>query len=275
MPERFVTYVRAHSAELLTHLLVAAAVAAGTLLLGQLLARFAARLLGRGTGRGKTLAPIVRTLIWLFSVFAAVVMACDQMGINVGTILAGAGVFGLAVGFGAQTLVKDCLSGFFLIMDDVLTVGDVVDIDGQAGVVERVGLRVTQLRNSDGKLWYIPNGSIIKVGNASRDWVSVRVEVVVPKDVGLSAALALLQEAGSEFAAAHPGELTAPPKAEPLGGVNDEKVTLLLDIRVRPQKGGVGPFKSDLRARVQRLFDARAATAVGSGAAPAAVASVA
>jgi moderate conductance mechanosensitive channel len=266
MPERFVNYLRAHSAELLSHLFVAALVAAGTLLLGHLFARFAARLLSRGTGRGKTLAPILRTVIWLFAVFAAVVMACDQMGINVRTILAGAGVFGLAVGFGAQTLVKDCLSGFFLIMDNVLTIGDVVDIDGQAGVVERVGLRLTQVRNGDGKLWYIPNGSIIKVGNSSRDWVGVRVEVVVPRDVGLDAAFALLEKAGSEFGAAHPDELTAPPKAEALGGVNDEKVTLRLDVRVRPQKGGVGHYQSDLRARVQRLFDGHRATTVTSSA---------
>jgi moderate conductance mechanosensitive channel len=266
MPERFVSYLRAHSAEIFSHLLVAAAVAAGTLLLGRLLARGAARLLSRGAGRGKTLAPIMRTLIWFFAVFAAAVMACDQMGINVGTILAGAGVFGLAVGFGAQTLVKDCLSGFFLIMDNVLTVGDVVDIDGQAGVVERVGLRLTQLRNGDGKLWYIPNGSILKVGNASRDWVSVRVEVVMPRGASLDAAFALLERAGSEFAGAHPGELTAPPKVDALGGVNDEKVTLRLDVRVHPQKGGVGHFQSDLRARVQRLFDGEKATTVTRGA---------
>lgn len=169
MLKRFLDYLSAHSAEIISRLLLAAAIATLTLAVGYLAARLVGKALERRVGRGKTLAPIVRTLIWLFTIFAAVVMGFDQVGVDVRTILAGAGVIGLALGFGAQTLVKDCLSGFFLILDNVLMVGDVVEIESQSGVVERVGLRLTLVRSETGKLWYIPNGSITKVGNASRN----------------------------------------------------------------------------------------------------------
>ena len=105
--------------------------------------------------------------------------AFDHLGLDVKAMLAGVGVLGLAVGFGAQSLFKDVISGFFLIFDGVLKVGDVSRVGDVTGVVEDVGLRRTCVRSFDGQLFYVPNGQIATVGSYSRDWTRAVVEVGV------------------------------------------------------------------------------------------------
>src|SRR5262249_22894220 len=143
-----------------------------------------------------------------------IVMAADQLGFNVATVLAGAGILGLAVGFGAQTLVKDCISGFFMIFDNVLAVGDSVEISGINGKVERVGLRMTRVRAFDGRLWSIPNGSIGTVANATREWMRAVVELGLPTEHDVSRALGVLQRVGDEFARERSSIVIEAPTAE-------------------------------------------------------------
>jgi small-conductance mechanosensitive channel len=117
---------------------------------------------------GGVAASVIRIIIWTF----AVLFVLGEFGLNLGPFIAGASVVGVAVGFGAQTLVKDFLAGFFIIAEDQYGVGDHVTVGGETpnvtGVVEEVSLRITRLRADDGTEWFVPNGDIRKVGNHSR-----------------------------------------------------------------------------------------------------------
>jgi small-conductance mechanosensitive channel len=129
----------------------------------------------RAEALGSVLNSIVSTT--LFAV--AVMLLLAELGVNLGPILASAGVVGLAIGFGAQNLVKDFLAGLFMLLEDQYGVGDVVDVGGATGTVEAVGLRITTIRDSAGVLWYIRNGEILRVGNKSQGWAVVTVDVPV------------------------------------------------------------------------------------------------
>ncbi len=122
----------------------------------------------RAAQRTSTLTQILGSTVKTVILFAGALMALTEVGINVTPILASAGVVGLAVGFGAQSLVKDVVSGFFILLEDQYGIGDAVSISGHAGVVETMNLRITQLRHSDGSLITIPNGLVAIVSNQSK-----------------------------------------------------------------------------------------------------------
>lgn len=122
---------------------------------------------GRGTQRSATLAHVSRNAITIGISLTAALLVLDQVGLNLGPLLAGAGIAGLALGFGAQTLVKDVLNGFFLLLEDQYRVGDTIEVEGTIGVVQDFSLRKTTLRCTDGRLFFIANGAIQKLYNAS------------------------------------------------------------------------------------------------------------
>jgi moderate conductance mechanosensitive channel len=119
--------------------------------------------------RAQTLSSVLKSLssFVIFSIVA--IMAIGELGYNIGPLIAGAGIIGLALGFGAQSLVKDFLSGIFMFLEDQIGVGDVVLLNEVTGTVEALTLRVTRLRAEDGTVWYVRNGEILKVGNQSRN----------------------------------------------------------------------------------------------------------
>ena len=102
-----------------------------------------------------------------------------ELGINLGPLLAGAGIAGIALGFGAQSLVKDCITGIFMLIEDQFGVGDVVDVGEASGVVEAVSLRSTRLRDVNGTVWHVPNGEILRVGNKSQQWARAVIDMPV------------------------------------------------------------------------------------------------
>ena len=106
-------------------------------------------------------------------------MVLSELGVNIAPIIASAGILGIALGFGAQSLVKDFLSGIFMIFEDQYGVGDVVDVGEASGTVEAVSLRVTRLRDVNGTVWYVPNGEIVRVGNMSQNWARAVVDISV------------------------------------------------------------------------------------------------
>jgi small conductance mechanosensitive channel len=106
-------------------------------------------------------------------------MMLSELGVDIAPIIASAGIIGIALGFGAQSLVKDFLSGIFMIVEDQFGVGDVVDVGEATGTVEAVSLRVTRLRDVNGTVWYVPNGEILRVGNMSQNWARAVVDVSV------------------------------------------------------------------------------------------------
>jgi moderate conductance mechanosensitive channel len=117
--------------------------------------------------RGKTIGSVLDNLATWTITLTALVMTISELGVNVGALIAVSTIVGAALGFGAQTLVKDVISGIFIVFEDQYGVGDQVTLSGVTGVVERVRLRVTEVRDADGMLWFIRNGEILNVGNAS------------------------------------------------------------------------------------------------------------
>ncbi|QBX54331.1 mechanosensitive ion channel family protein [Nocardioides seonyuensis] len=129
--------------------------------------------------RAQTMGSLLKSII-SGVVFAVVVtMMLSEVGADIGPILASAGILGVALGFGAQSLVKDFLSGIFMIFEDQYGVGDVVDLGEASGTVEAVSLRVTRLRDVNGTVWYVRNGEIIRVGNMSQNWARTVLDVTV------------------------------------------------------------------------------------------------
>ena len=129
------------------------------------------------------------------------VIVLGLLQVDVGPLLASAGVVGVALGFGAQTLVKDFLAGISMLAEDQYGVGDVVDVGAASGVVEQVGLRVTQIRSLNGTLWYVRNGEILRVGNMTQGWSRAVVEVRVLADQDVPRVRELLLEAAAAVAA--------------------------------------------------------------------------
>ncbi|RYJ05452.1 MAG: mechanosensitive ion channel family protein [Actinomycetales bacterium] len=144
----------------------------------------------RATAMGDLLSSIASIVILAI----ALIMILDRFGISVAPILTGAGILGVALGFGAQTLVKDFLAGIFMIMEDQYGVGDSVDLGEASGTVEATGLRVTRVRDVDGTVWYVRNGEIIRVGNQSQNWARTVLDVTVSYDSDLDTVQKILAE---------------------------------------------------------------------------------
>lgn len=133
----------------------------------------------RRAQRARTLGSVLTSVIAIVVCSIAVFLVLDALGVNIAPFLASAGIVGVALGFGAQSLVKDFLTGTFMLLEDQYGVGDVVDAGPATGTVEAVTLRVTKLRDADGTLWYIPNGTMLRVGNKTQGWATAVVEVDV------------------------------------------------------------------------------------------------
>jgi small conductance mechanosensitive channel len=127
--------------------------------------------------RTRTIGSVLSNFItWGISIFAVIVVL-SELGVAVGGLIAGAGIIGAALGFGAQSLVRDLISGLFIVFEDQYGVGDVVDLGEVKGSVEVVGLRVTQIKDFEGTLWYVRNGEISRVGNKSQGWSRVVLDL--------------------------------------------------------------------------------------------------
>ncbi len=148
--------------------------------------------------RAETIGSVLRSLssILVFGVAAATVLS--ELGVDLGPVLASAGILGVALGFGAQNLVKDYLNGIFMILEDQYGVGDVVDVGEANGIVEAVGLRTTRLRNVDGTVWHVRNGEILRVGNMSQGWSRAVVDVSVAYGTDVDHATAVIKRVADE-----------------------------------------------------------------------------
>ncbi len=148
----------------------------------------------RRAQRAKSLGSLLKSITTTMVFGIAFVMVLSEIGINIAPILASAGVLGLAIGFGAQNLVKDFLSGVMMMIEDQYGVGDEVDLGEAVGTVEHVALRVTRVRDVDGTVWYVRNGEILRVGNASQNWARTVLDVNVSYDEDLRKVREVLQE---------------------------------------------------------------------------------
>ncbi len=183
-------------------------------------------------------------------------MILNELGANIGPVLAGAGIVGLAVGFGAQTLVRDIISGFFLILEDQVRVGDVAAINGQGGFVEAINLRTIVLRDFDGTVHTFPNGGITTLANRSKDFSYYVIDLAIPYQEDPDQVIALLQEVGAELQKDDQfGPLIlAPVEVVGVDGFGDWAVTVKLRIKTMPLKQWeVG---RELRKRILKTLDA-------------------
>lgn len=208
----------------------------------------------RAAQRSKTLGAVLGNLA-AFVIYAIAVMVClGELGINIGPILAGAGIAGVALGFGAQSLVRDFLSGIFIVIEDQYGVGDIVDVGEASGMVEEVTLRVTRVRGLDGTLWHVPNGEIRRAGNKSQYWARVILDVPIAYDADIDAASALIKRVADE---AWHSQTSCEILEEPeLWGVEDfgpDSVAIRLVVKTLP--GSQWSVARELRSGLKQAMD--------------------
>jgi small conductance mechanosensitive channel len=154
---------------------------------------------GRRVQRAETMGSLLKSVASIVIFTVTAIMAIAEIGYPVGPLIASAGVAGVALGFGAQSLVKDFLSGIFMIFEDQYGVGDVVDLGEAVGTVEAVGLRVTRLRDVQGTVWYVRNGEILRVGNQSQNWARTVLDIPVALDQDLTRVQEVLRDVAQDL----------------------------------------------------------------------------
>jgi moderate conductance mechanosensitive channel len=224
----------------------------------------ARRLLGRLLGRlvtGKprrveTVAALFRSITSVTVWSIAALMALSELGLNLGPLIAGAGVVGVAVGFGAQNLVRDFLSGVFMLVEDQYGVGDVIDAGPAVGTVESVGLRSTRLRDVNGTLWHLPNGQIERVGNRSQQWSRAVLDVDVSYDTEIAHATEVIKAAADTLCgdSRFTGSILAAPEVWGVENLGADSVSIRVVLKTAPPDQL--RVTRELRARIKEAFDA-------------------
>jgi small conductance mechanosensitive channel len=229
----------------------------------RLVAMLVGRLIGRLEGtahstvraqRARTLGPLLTSIARYLVGFVVVVVILQQIGIDVRTLIVSAGVAGLAIGLGAQSLIKDVVSGFFLLFENLISVGDVVEVGPHTGVVESVGLRVTKIRKFSGELRIVPNGELSAFGLHTAGWARFVVEISVDYEEDIGRALRVLGEVGRALADAHPATILEPPTAEGILRFGPAEAVLRLHARVTPAEKF--PLELEVRRRAKEAFAA-------------------
>jgi small conductance mechanosensitive channel len=204
----------------------------------------------------RTISSVIRSVgVFLIIFFTGMWVLNEAFSINIAPLLASAGIAGLAIGFGAQTLVKDVINGFFILVEDQFEIGDTIRIAGVGGTVEEITMRRTVLRDADGTLHIVPNGSIQIVSNTTRDWSQVTLHVSADYSENSDRVVALLQEIGQALYSdpAYKADLVAEPQVPGIERVRGNEVDYLMLAKVRPGKQyGVA---RELRRRIKDCFE--------------------
>jgi len=204
--------------------------------------------------RGQTIAQLLRSVGWVAILVTALLLTANVF-IDITPILAGAGILGLAVSFGAQSLVKDVIAGFFILLENTMAVGDVVDVAGVAGSVERMTMRVVVLRDLRGVVHTVPNGQITVVSNRTRGWSRAVIEIGVAYQTDLDRALDVLRDEARRFGQdpAWRDRLDAEPEVSGVESLADSAVVIRTLIRTRP--GKQWEAAREYRRRVKNRLD--------------------
>jgi small-conductance mechanosensitive channel len=224
-------------------------------LVSRKLAEFGERV-ERSKQRAQTLGVVAKNVTTATIAVVAGLMVMGELNINLGPLIAGAGILGVAIGFGAQSLVKDVISGVFMLIEDQYGVGDVVDVGEAVGTVEEVGLRTTRLRGVDGTLWFVPNGEIRRVGNMSQLWARAVLDIDVAYDTDIEHASTVMKQIADELWHEAIVEATILEEPAVLGVQNfgADAVAIRLSVKTDPsEQWAVGRL---LRRRLKDAFDA-------------------
>jgi small conductance mechanosensitive channel len=205
----------------------------------------------RAAAIGTLLTSSVSLIVWT----VAVLMALEALGVNVAPLLASAGVVGVALGFGAQTMVKDYLSGIFLIIEDQFGVGDVVDLGPVIGTVEEVALRYTRLRDLSGVVWYVRNGEILRVANRSQGWTLASVDIPVAYDENLDRVRDLIESVAIDMDEdpTYDDMLLGKPTFAGVESMSGEAMVVRVTAKAVPEKQII--LARTIRERIKLAFD--------------------
>ncbi|WP_242868897.1 mechanosensitive ion channel family protein [Desulfotomaculum copahuensis] len=203
--------------------------------------------------RAQTMRTLLKSVLHYSVYFVVLVTVLSMFGVRVEAILAGAGVVGLAVGFGAQNLVRDIITGFFILLEDQFAVGDYITASGVSGTVEEIGLRITRLRDFGGELHIVPNGQIKQVTNHTRGSMQSQVDIRVAYEEDPDRIMALLQEVSRAVAADMAAVITEGPDVLGVVGLGAEGMTFRLVAKTRPMQQW--SVEREIRRRAKETFD--------------------
>jgi moderate conductance mechanosensitive channel len=223
--------------------------------------------LGRGTAenppgstrrvqRAKTMGTLLKSIVSGIIAAIVVTMMLSAVGLNIGPIIASAGILGVALGFGSQTLVKDFLSGIFMIFEDQYGVGDVVDMgEGLSGTIEAVSLRVTRMRDTNGTVWYVRNGELYRVGNMSQNWARTVLDVQVSAREDLTRVREVLTEVIHDLwqDEDYDGVIIEEPEIWGIEAITPDAITLRVTLKTAPMEQW--RVARVLRERIKSRFD--------------------
>ena len=205
--------------------------------------------------RARTLGSIMRSTATGIIYTIAVLMALSEFDIDLGPLAAGAGIAGIALGFGAQSIVKDFLAGFFMLVEDQYAVGDIIDTGEASGVVEAISLRTTQIRDVNGTLWYVPNGEIHRVANKSQQWARAVLDIEVAYDTDIDHAKTVIKEVADSVWREHLAKATIIEEPELWGVESFGESAIAIRLVVKTEPGEQFSTAREIRGRLVGAFD--------------------
>lgn len=210
----------------------------------------------RLTLRTRTIASVFDNFTTWGIAITALVMILSELGVNVGALIAVTTILGAAIGFGAQSLVKDLLAGIFIVFEDQYGVGDWVEIGSVSGEVEKVGLRVTEVRDIQGTLWFVRNGEINEVGNASQDWAAALLDFPFAYESNVDQVQGILSDVAKEMRQSPEWkkDMTADVEVWGMQHVSGEQFIIRVSAKTIPNRQWA--VARELRSRSKKAFDA-------------------
>ncbi len=210
---------------------------------------------GKGQSRLVTLLPIFRNFLLITIVVISGMIVLSELGVDIGPLFAGAGVVGLAIGFGAQTLIRDIFSGAFFLMDDAFRKGEYIDIGTAKGMVEKISIRSFQLRHHNGPLNTIPFGEIKQLTNYSRDWVMMKLPLRVTYDTDIEQVRKLIKRLGQDLLQ---DEELGPKFLQPLksqGVIQMDDSAMIIRVKFMTRPGDQFGVRNKVYTRIRELFE--------------------
>jgi small conductance mechanosensitive channel len=210
----------------------------------------------RAEARRQTLTAVFQSVVSIAVWTVAVIWILNVLELDFGPLVAGAGILGVALGFGAQNVVRDVLAGYFLVVEDQFGVGDIVDLGPDAkGTVERITLRATRVRDVNGTVWHVPNGQILRAGNKSQVWARALLDIEVELDTPYDRVQAVIAGVAEELATEHAWEKEVVATPEIWGIENFTTAGYVVRLVVKTRPGAQWGVMRELRIRLKKAFD--------------------
>jgi small conductance mechanosensitive channel len=211
----------------------------------------------RRNQRALTIGSVLKSAVSFIVLVIAFLLILSELDINLAPFIAGTSIVGVALGFGAQNIVKDFLSGMFMMLEDQYGVGDVIDFEKASGTVEAVGLRTTRLRDVNGTVWYVRNGEVVRVGNKSQGYAQVVLDIPIDRDADIDRASAVMLVVAREMQAEEgwSGVFLGDPEVQGVESMTLEETVIRLVAKVRPaeQWRTARELRRRIRERLERL----------------------